>query len=91
KINSRRSSLIASLNHQFIGALYPSRSEPLGILRQWLGMENAQQSSTLYLDPRQIYSQNQLEFYFDLHEYDDAPCILTDGQGLISRIDPQST
>ena len=32
KINSRRSSLIASLNHQFIGALYPSRSEPLGIL-----------------------------------------------------------
>ncbi|MBS3875319.1 cellulose biosynthesis cyclic di-GMP-binding regulatory protein BcsB [Proteus mirabilis] len=91
KINSRRSSLIASLNHQFIGALYPSRSEPLGILRQWLGMESAQQSSTLYLDPRQIYSQNQLEFYFDLHEYDDAPCILTDGQGLISRIDPQST
>lgn len=58
KLNSRRSSLIASLNNQFLGALYPARSEPLGMLRQWLGMESEEQNSTLYLNPRQIYSQN---------------------------------
>lgn len=91
KLNSRRSSLIASLNNQFLGALYPARSEPLGMLRQWLGMESEQQNSTLYLNPRQIYSQNQLQFYFDLREPDDSPCILTDGSSLISQIDPQST
>lgn len=91
KLNSRRSSLIVSLNNQFLGALYPARSEPLGMLRQWLGIESEQQNSTLYLNPRQIYSQNQLQFYFDLREPDDSPCILTDGSSLISQIDPQST
>lgn len=46
KLNSRRSSLIVSLNNQFLGALYPARSEPLGMLRQWLGIESEQQNST---------------------------------------------
>ncbi|OAT50633.1 cyclic di-GMP binding protein [Proteus hauseri ATCC 700826] len=91
KLNNRNSSLIVSLNNQFIGSLYPARSEPLGMLRQWLGIESEQQSSTLYLSPHQIYSQNQLQFYFDLREPDDSPCILADGSNLISRIEPQST
>lgn len=91
KLNSHNSSLIVFLNNQFLNSLYPVQSEPLGMVRHWLGMENEQQNSTLYLNPRQIYSQNQLQFYFDLREPDDSPCILIDGSSLISRIDPQST